>query len=299
TKLLITFSMMLFGGMPHGHGLGGWTGLNAVIGHLANGDNSYGWRFLDVVFGALVVMLLYAFAKRITGSTIFASLTALLLTLDGMHFVQSRIATPEGIVIFFATLATYAFYRFWISSQAVERPHVEAPAWAFAAAAGAALVAAIVAASIGRAIWKFDGPTTVIVALYLACGFYLLLRYTGLTRLFGDGRRELTFGEGSVALQSADGTGTVYAADGGTIDDRGKISRGVRSQNRGGALVYADGPLSIEYRRDASVVYETPAATATYAQDEVRVPERGSENGRASKMWLVLFTVALGCLVSS
>ncbi len=25
TKLLVTLSMMLFGGMPHGHGLGGWT----------------------------------------------------------------------------------------------------------------------------------------------------------------------------------------------------------------------------------------------------------------------------------
>ncbi len=73
SKLLVTLSMMLFGGMPAGHGLGGWTGLNAIVGHMSNGDNSYGWRFLDVVFGALVVMLLYAFAKRITGSTIFST----------------------------------------------------------------------------------------------------------------------------------------------------------------------------------------------------------------------------------
>ena len=29
SKLLVMFSMMLFGGMPHGHGLGGWNGLNA------------------------------------------------------------------------------------------------------------------------------------------------------------------------------------------------------------------------------------------------------------------------------
>ena len=60
-------------------------------------------------------MLLYVFAKRVTGSTLFACVTALLLTADGMHFVQSRIATPEGFVVFFATLATYAFYRFWIA----------------------------------------------------------------------------------------------------------------------------------------------------------------------------------------
>ena len=82
--------MMLFGGMPKGHGLGGWTFLNGMIGHMSNGDNPYGWRFLDLVFGALVVMLLYCFAKRVTGSTLFATTTALLLTFDGMHFVQSR-----------------------------------------------------------------------------------------------------------------------------------------------------------------------------------------------------------------
>ncbi|MBV8531168.1 MAG: phospholipid carrier-dependent glycosyltransferase, partial [Candidatus Eremiobacteraeota bacterium] len=116
SKLLIALSIMLFGGMPAGHGLGGWTAFNAFIGHAPNGDNSYGWRFVDVVFGALVVMLLYPFAKRITGSTVFATITALLLSFDGMHFVQSRIGTPEGIVVFFSTLAVYAFYRFWISS---------------------------------------------------------------------------------------------------------------------------------------------------------------------------------------
>ena len=131
SKLIVTLSIALFGGMPHGHGVGGWTFLNGIIGHMHNGDNSYGWRFLDVVFGALVVMLLYVFAKRVTGSTVFATVTALLLSFDGMHFVQSRIATPEGFVVFFATLAVYAFYRFLISSQVGERQHVEVPAWEF------------------------------------------------------------------------------------------------------------------------------------------------------------------------
>ncbi len=77
TKLLVTFSIMLFGGMPHGHGLGGWQGLNAIVGHMPDGDNSYGWRFVDIIFSSLVVMLLFAFAKRITGSTLFAAVTAL------------------------------------------------------------------------------------------------------------------------------------------------------------------------------------------------------------------------------
>ncbi len=307
SKLLVTLSMMLFGGMPHGHGLGGWTGLNAIVGHMSNGDNSYGWRFLDVVFGALVVMLLYAFAKRVTGSTLFASIAALLLTCDGMHFVQSRIATPEGFVVFFATFATYAFYRFWISSQVGDRLAVSVPRWAFVAGAFAALAAGGVIAALGHVFARLDEPTTTVVALYLACGFYLLVRYVAYPVLFGDfsERRELSFAEGSYALRSSDAT-TLYTADGGSIDSRGKIQRGARSQNKGGVLVYRDDPLTIEYRRDASVTYSTPDGQAVYADDDIRASfaTDGSnvetvEQGRSSRLWLMLFTIALGCLVSS
>jgi dolichyl-phosphate-mannose--protein O-mannosyl transferase len=296
TKLLVTLSMMLFGGMPHGHGVGGWTFLNGLLGHMSSGDNSYGWRFLDVVFGALVVMLLYIFAKRVTGSTVFAGIAALLLTCDGMHFVQSRIATPEGFVIFFATLATYAFYRFWLASQVSERRHVPVPQWAFAAAAGASFVAGLIVAFLGHIIFAFDTASTVLVTLYIACAAYLAIRFFALERKFGAGR-EQTFADGSYALTDK-GETVVYAPDGGTIDDRGKIVRGARSSNRGGVLTYDDDELRIEYRRDPSVRYATPAGAATYANDAISA-QTGTESGRASTLWLVLFTVALGCLVSS
>ncbi|MGC1381763.1 MAG: phospholipid carrier-dependent glycosyltransferase [Candidatus Baltobacteraceae bacterium] len=305
SKLLVTLSMMLFGGMPHGHGLGGWTGLNALVGHMGNGDNSYGWRFLDVVFGALVVMLLYPFAKRITGSTIFATIAALLLTFDGMHFVQSRIATPEGFVVFFATLAVYAFYRFWISSQVGERRHVNIPVWAMVAAAAGSLLVGLGVVAIGRPLWGFNATTpelnvhtSIVITFYAGCGIYLLVRYLLFPKWFGDGRAELTYGEGSYALR--DGGTNLFAVDGGTIDSRGKITRGAISQGKGGALVYDDEPLTIEYRRDASVEYATPAGAVTYANDEVRTGDSGVvEKGRSSKLWLILFTVALGLLVSS
>ncbi|HTA38451.1 MAG TPA: phospholipid carrier-dependent glycosyltransferase, partial [Candidatus Acidoferrales bacterium] len=297
TKLLVTFSIMLFGGMPHGHGLGGWQGLNAIIGHMPDGDNSYGWRFVDIIFSSLVVMLLFAFAKRITGSTLFAAIAALFLTADGMHFVQSRIATPEGIVIFFATAAVYAFYRFWISSQVGERQHVDVPEWGFAAATSASLAAGVVVAMLMKFLWQFDVPSTIVTAAYFSCGFYLLARYVLMPRFWGDAKRELTYAEGSRAL-AGDGTMLLYAADGGTVDDRGKIQRGARSQNEKGTLAYHDGDLTIEYARDASVTYETPEGSATYANDTVKA-ENGSESGHSSKLWLILFTVALGCLVSS
>ncbi|HEY5426359.1 MAG TPA: phospholipid carrier-dependent glycosyltransferase [Candidatus Tumulicola sp.] len=168
SKLLVTLSMMLFGGMPRG-------------------DNPYGWRFLDVVFGALAVMLLFAFAKRVTGSTAFASIAALLLSLDGEHFVQSRIATPEGFVVFFATLVTYAFYRFWLASQAEERCHAEPPPWVFAAGAAGSLAAGAGLALAGRAMWGFDPVATAVAAAYVTCGAYLVTRYAIFPRVFGAG----------------------------------------------------------------------------------------------------------------
>ncbi len=297
SKLLIAFSMMLFGGMPKGHGLGGWTFLNGIIGHVSNGDNPYGWRFLDLVFGALVVMLLYVFAKHVTGSTVFATLTALLLTFDGMHFVQSRTATPEGFVIFFATLAVYAFYRFWISSQVGEREHVIVPWWGFASGVTAALAIGAATGQVCRAVWGFDAAATTVVTLYVACLAYLLVRHLVMRRRFADGLRELTYAEGSYALRGREGT-AIFAADGGTIDARGKIVRGAISQAKGGALVYADDPLRIEYRRDASVAYEAPDGGVVYAQNEIRAG-KATEKGGSSKLWLILFTVALGLLVSA
>jgi len=100
TKLVVTLSMMLFGGL---NGLG---------------DTALGWRFLNVVVGALMCGVLYVFAKRLTGSTLFAAIATGMLLFDGFHYVQSRIATPEITVAFFSLTTLYAFYRVWTASAA-------------------------------------------------------------------------------------------------------------------------------------------------------------------------------------
>jgi dolichyl-phosphate-mannose--protein O-mannosyl transferase len=96
TKLFITLSTIIFGGLP-------------------GGDTSYGWRFLGVVAGATAVVLAFILARRITHSTIFGAYAAVLFACDGMHFVQSRIATPETYVVCFSLLTVYAFCRYWDS----------------------------------------------------------------------------------------------------------------------------------------------------------------------------------------
>jgi dolichyl-phosphate-mannose-protein mannosyltransferase len=115
----------------------------ALFGGLAHGDNAAGWRFLDVVFSALAVAVLYALARRITGSTLFATLAALFFTFDGMHFVQSRIATPEGIVVFFSLCALYALYRFWVIPSGVAMGALIACKWYGVMMLGAALAASL------------------------------------------------------------------------------------------------------------------------------------------------------------
>ncbi len=163
TKLIITASMLLFGGM---HG----------------GDTSAGWRFGNVVVGALMVGVLYAFAKRLSGSTLFASIAAGFLVFDGFHFAQSRIATPEITVAFFCLLTLYTFYRFWLASDAA--PEVRAPLTArLSLRYGIMLCGALV---VGVVLARFTGilpgqvvPVwlpAVVLCLYAAAGGYTLLR---------------------------------------------------------------------------------------------------------------------------
>ena len=280
SKLLVTLSVILFGGLGHG-------------------DNSWGWRFLDVVFGALVVMLLYAFAKRVTGSTLWSSIAAFFLMCDGMHFVQSRIGTPEGFVVVFSLAAVYAFYRFLIASQVEARTHTIVPLWAYAAGAGGSLAAGAAFAGVCIAIWHFDRAASVIATIYAAVGVYLWLRYVLFRVWFADGAQEVTFPDGAYAIVGQ--TSRLYAPDGGSIEGtkgKAKIIAGDRSQNRSGALVYAGGDYTITYRPDPSETYETPVGSATYANNEIRAGE-ARESGASATLWLVLFTLALGLLVSS
>jgi dolichyl-phosphate-mannose--protein O-mannosyl transferase len=126
TKLLITLSVMLFGGLPAG-------------------DNAWGWRFLNVVAGAVAVPLLFFLAKRITRSTLFGFYAALLFACDGMHYVQSRIATPEAFVVVFSMATLYAFCRYWDAVSDGDPVVDPRRWWPAASAAIAAAVAALVA----------------------------------------------------------------------------------------------------------------------------------------------------------
>ena len=67
------------------------------------GLHAFGWRFPSVLFGVAGVLLLYFLALELWGSVWWAGLAGLLLSLDGLHIVQSRIAMLD---IFLCTFVT-------------------------------------------------------------------------------------------------------------------------------------------------------------------------------------------------
>jgi dolichyl-phosphate-mannose-protein mannosyltransferase len=81
--------------------LGKW--IMALLGVGPLGLRSIGWRLPSAVFGIVGVALLYLLALRLWASVWWAGLASLLLALDGLHIVQSRIAMLDIFVTTFIT----------------------------------------------------------------------------------------------------------------------------------------------------------------------------------------------------
>ncbi len=69
------------------------------------GLNPFGWRFMVAVLGTLSVLMLARIARRLTRSTLLGCAAGLLLALDGLHFVMSRTALLDIILMFFVLAA--------------------------------------------------------------------------------------------------------------------------------------------------------------------------------------------------
>jgi len=68
------------------------------LGLRAFGTNEFGWRIAAAVAGTLMVVMLVRVTRRMTGSTVLGCLAGLLLSLDGLHFVQSRVGMLDIIL---------------------------------------------------------------------------------------------------------------------------------------------------------------------------------------------------------
>ncbi|MEA2784955.1 MAG: dolichyl-phosphate-mannose-protein mannosyltransferase [Candidatus Eremiobacteraeota bacterium] len=274
TKLLITSSMLLFGGL---HGLG---------------DTAIGWRFGNVVVGALTVGLIYVFAKRLTASTLFASLAAMMLALDGFHYVQSRIATPEITVAFFSLLTLYAFYRLWVGTQIARRVPLRARAGAVAFGATMALgvVAAagawFVAPQLGpiRNGEDIVGAARAVLAVWVIVLFWLIGRVLVAPRFSGD--IETSYPDGTRVLAVPPRIVTPND-DEIPLNARAKPSR------------TKDGDLLRTVGGDGTLTYATPVATATYRPDGTATVDDTPVRARDARVWWIALALSAALLADS
>jgi dolichyl-phosphate-mannose-protein mannosyltransferase len=69
------------------------------------GDGAFGWRVSVALLGTLSVLLVARIGRRLFGSTLLGCAAGLLVAVDGMHFVHSRTALLDLVVMFFALAA--------------------------------------------------------------------------------------------------------------------------------------------------------------------------------------------------
>jgi dolichyl-phosphate-mannose--protein O-mannosyl transferase len=75
------------------------------------GMTPFGWRLGVAVLGTLAAVVMVYLARRVTRSTALGGLAGLLIALDGLAIVTSRIAVLDGLLMFWVVLATALLVR--------------------------------------------------------------------------------------------------------------------------------------------------------------------------------------------
>ncbi|MFD0315521.1 dolichyl-phosphate-mannose--protein mannosyltransferase [Streptomyces flavalbus] len=75
------------------------------LGELVFGFEPFGWRFMPALLGTLSVLLVCRIGRRLFRSTFLGCLAGALLALDGLHFVMSRTALLDSVLMFFVLAA--------------------------------------------------------------------------------------------------------------------------------------------------------------------------------------------------
>lgn len=72
-----------------------------ALGEKAFGMDPFGWRIASAVAGALMVLVMCRLVRRMTGSTLLGCTAGLLLMVDGLQFVLSRLALLDIFLALF------------------------------------------------------------------------------------------------------------------------------------------------------------------------------------------------------
>src|SRR5690606_821908 len=75
------------------------------LGELIFGFEPFGWRFMTALLGTLTLLMLCRIGRRLFRSTFLGCLAGALMAVDGLHFVMSRTALLDGVLMFFVLAA--------------------------------------------------------------------------------------------------------------------------------------------------------------------------------------------------
>lgn len=80
-----------------------------AVGLAFFGETPFGWRIMGVLFGALMIPLMYLLGKKLFSTWIGGFSASFLFTFDFMHFTMARIGTVDTYVVFFSLLTQVFF----------------------------------------------------------------------------------------------------------------------------------------------------------------------------------------------
>ena len=131
-----------------------------------SGMDPEGWRMASAVIGALMVLLTCRFVRRVTGSTMLGLVGGLLLSIDGLQLVLSRLALLDIFLAFFILCGVHCVVadRQWLRDrlaagagrpwwQAWWRPWLVAGGVSFGLACGTKWSALYALAAFGLLAW--------------------------------------------------------------------------------------------------------------------------------------------------
>ncbi|MEA3491977.1 MAG: glycosyltransferase family 39 protein [Campylobacterota bacterium] len=81
------------------------------------GMTPFGWRFTNVIFGAIFIFAMYYFSKLLFRKRLFAFTSAILITYSFMHFTQSRVALIDTFGVLFVLVSYYFLYHFIVRQK--------------------------------------------------------------------------------------------------------------------------------------------------------------------------------------
>jgi len=79
------------------------------------GETPFGWRIMGVIFGTLIIPLMFLIGKKLFGTWIGGFSAAFLMVFDFMHFTMARIGTVDTYVVFFSLVSQLFFLIYFMN----------------------------------------------------------------------------------------------------------------------------------------------------------------------------------------